>query len=148
MASWDVYSFSNDRVMDLLQVSGSNRILMISSKDTAHDSLTLQEIISKFYSFTLDDPQALMDEILSKELFENDTVGIAVLFAGNNIFYSEGLISTSIKILAHWLLDEEYLKTWGKYKEMRKRSIIEEICLLAKFLAEYNQVSIKNICDM
>ncbi|MHA1619610.1 MAG: hypothetical protein ACTSVZ_10050 [Promethearchaeota archaeon] len=110
MGSWDEFSFSNDDVMDLLQVPIANRTLMVSCVDFRHHPFSLQEIINLWYSFSFKDRIALLDDILKKDPCELETVGIALMFAGNKFLISNAFATISLGTLARFAKYEKYLE--------------------------------------
>ncbi|MHA1673806.1 MAG: hypothetical protein ACTSYI_09255 [Promethearchaeota archaeon] len=141
MGIWDIFSFSNDDVMDLLQVPIANRTLMISSTDFRHHPHSLQEIIEVWYEFDWDDPVALLDDIVKDDFLIEDSLGVALMFAGNGVFISNYFVAISVKTLVQMVTSEPYLADWKDHRAARETAIYAEIYLLAKTLAENEKIA-------
>ncbi len=142
MGTWDVFSFSNDQLMDLIEISAGNRSLMIASLDFRHQPFSLQEIINLWYRFEWDDPHGLLDEILKDELLRMDSVGIALMFLGNGVFVSNYFTAVSLETLIEMATSDAYLDAWGENRAARETAICAEIYFLAKNLTDNEKIPI------
>ena len=149
MGTWDVFSFSNDQLMGLLEIPAGYRSSMIASLDFRHQPFSLQEIIHYWYEFEWDDPHGLLDEILKNELLKMDSVGIALMFAGNGVFVSNYFTALSLETLVEMATSDAYLNCWGENRAARETAIIAEIYFLAKNLMDNEEIPItENFSDI
>jgi hypothetical protein len=130
MGTWDYYSFSNDIVMDLLDVSLPERAPMIFSSDLRHDGMSLQEIISEWYILEDKDVSAVVDATLAYDSNDVNLIGVIVLLVGNYYPIPAYVLLKMIEEIDECLTLAEYREYYKERWELRRTCLVAEKDLL------------------
>ncbi len=100
MGTWDYYSFANDTVIDLIDLSVHDRGPMIVSTDIKTEDMPLRQVIDTYYSLEFENAREVMYKALEESGYEIISAGIVLLFVGNHYEQVPNLI---IALAIEWL---------------------------------------------
>ena len=138
MGSWDVYSFTNDDVMDLLGLPIECRIpTMDFEEKQPGEEVAIQELVKDLYRLELSDPHTVLYDLLEKAVYTITLIGIVVVFVANGYTVPKNILAIALNNLTDLFIDEGYSTWYGEKWPYRMRGMTREMQFLAEALNQY-----------